>query len=296
MAPSRPWSRRPSRCARRRRTPTATWCCSRTATTRRASTSRARRFRSPAGTTWSTVAPAPSSRRATRGRSRSCASTWPRASSRARRIRPSTRHAHRPARGPQGGAAAGLRPSHVEAVSSDCRMSRPVQASWSSGRSRPVPSRSGWRTRTTSRHRCEIWWRSATASATVRPAPRVTAGRCHLDHDTPYPHGPTAAWNLRARAERTHQRKHYGWTPLPTPTSTLWFSPAGQAVEVLHHSTPAPGVDADAVLPEADDLAALDAHQLTAPDEGLRPPWLPAGEKSAPLTCRWLADDPDLAV
>ncbi len=103
------------------------------------------------------------------------------------------------------------------------------------------------------------------------------AGACELDHDTPYPKGPTAAWNLVARATRTHQLKHHGWTPLRTPTSTFWFTPAGQVVEVPRHLQPSPGIDDDdgpAVLPDPDELARTDLAQLqpfTVEDER---PWL----------------------
>jgi hypothetical protein len=119
---------------------------------------------------------------------------------------------------------------------------------------------------------------------------RVAAARCDLDHDTPHPAGPTAAWNLRARSQRTHQLKHYGWTPLRTPSSTLWFSPAGQVVEVPDHAQAPPGLPNDVELPDADELAALDRHQLEHDDR--QRPWLPASER-APLTDRvWLADAP----
>ena len=55
-----------------------------------------------------------------------------------------------------------------------------------------------------------------------------------LDLAPPDPAGPTAAWNLVGRGRRTHGLKHRGWTPLRTATSTLWFTPAGQSVEVPH--------------------------------------------------------------
>ncbi len=61
--------------------------------------------------------------------------------------------------------------------------------------------------------------------------PRVRAEACDDDHKQPYPDGPTAAWNLAARARRTHGLKHFGWTDIATPTGTLWISPAGQLVQ-----------------------------------------------------------------
>ncbi len=105
---------------------------------------------------------------------------------------------------------------------------------------------------------------------------RTSARRIDLDHETPYPHGPTAAWNLVARSRRTHQLKHYGWTPLRTATSTIWFSPAGQVVETPRRQQPPPGVDdGDHLrprLPDPDDLAVLDRAQLgEGPDVGNRP-------------------------
>jgi hypothetical protein len=103
------------------------------------------------------------------------------------------------------------------------------------------------------------------------------AGRCDLDHTEPYPDGPTVAWNLAARSRRTHQLKHYGWTPIRTTTGTVWTSPSGQVVEVPLATTPPPGPDADSTsppaLPEARLLAGTDADQLTAPTGEDRPPW-----------------------
>jgi hypothetical protein len=264
--------------------------------------------------------------------------------------------------------AAGLRANHVEAASTDCRMSRPVRASitvpvetalglsnepgWLDGY--------GWISAPTSRQLLvdaelrRVCTRRGTgelvdvADRDVRPPPepggvreallamvlepvdssevasrvedqhdpspplreyvalrdrfcdgpngtRTAAHRCELDHDIPHPHGPTAAWNLRARAQRTHQLKHYGWTPLQTATSTIWFSPAGQVIEVPHHSAPPPGVDdvpdLPATPPDAGLLHALDQHQLEAAEDGPRP-WLPAAERLDTDQRVWLDDEP----
>jgi hypothetical protein len=106
---------------------------------------------------------------------------------------------------------------------------------------------------------------------------RSPAEACDRDHDEPFPAGPTAAWNLACRSRRTHQLKHYGWTPIRTGTSTVWTSPAGQVVEVPHHRRPAPGVDSDpsgrpAALPDPDQLAATDGEPLTpVPPAGTAP-------------------------
>jgi hypothetical protein len=114
--------------------------------------------------------------------------------------------------------------------------------------------------------------------------PRSRASTCDLDHDRPHPAGPTAAWNLVSRSRRTHQLKHYGWTPVRTATATVWTSPAGQVVEVPHHTRPAPGADRDrtgrpAVLPDPDGLAAVDTDQLTPVDPDERRPWLPPEQR-----------------
>lgn len=256
--------------------------------------------------------------------------------------------------------AAGLRPSFVEPASTDCRRSRPVQASIS------VPVETGlglsnepawldgygWLSAPTARlllvdaELRQVCLQSRTgqlvdvAERVVRSAPtptgvrasllemvldpitltgasarredqhdpspplrryvelrdrfcdgptgtRTAASRCHLDHDIPHPHGPTAAWNLVARAGRTHQLKHVGWTPLRTPTSTLWITPAGQVVEVPRHQQAPPGVDADQSPPELPDpelLHALDQEQLAGRTADDVRPWLPQAERD---TTRW---------
>lgn len=126
---------------------------------------------------------------------------------------------------------------------------------------------------------------------------RTSATRAQLDHDRPWPQGPTAAWNLVARAARTHQLKHHGWTQLRTPTSTLWFSPAGQVVEVPHHRQPPSGIDHDpstpVALPDAEQLAALehDQQQPRSPDD--HRPWLPPAERDT-TTWTWLDNDDPL--
>ncbi|GAC1440486.1 MAG: hypothetical protein NVSMB55_05300 [Mycobacteriales bacterium] len=102
---------------------------------------------------------------------------------------------------------------------------------------------------------------------------RVPAARCHHDHDRAYPDGPTAAWNLTARADRTHQLKHRGWTPLRTATSTLWCSPAGQVVEVPRHTAPYRDPDPDADPPDPELLDRVDRELLRVPGPEDEPPW-----------------------
>lgn len=270
-------------------------------------------------------------------------------------------------------AAAGTRPSFVEAAPTDCRMSRPVQAhvvvpvetalglsnepgwldgyGWVSapttrlllvdaelrkacaqagtgqlvdvtpGCRRPPPTPTGLRggllqlvvedatlsgigSRVEPQHDPSDTLREfvrlrdrACDGPTGTPGP---VSRTDLDHDDPHPHGPTAAWNLTARAVRSHQLKHYGWTPVRTPTMTVWASPSGQLVQVPHHDRTPPGIDRDhhgagpAALPDADELHDLDRTQLDPPGHD-SPPWLPAGERQTPTSWTWLAGEDEIA-
>jgi hypothetical protein len=99
------------------------------------------------------------------------------------------------------------------------------------------------------------------------PGCSVPAGRCDLDHEEPWPAGPTSAGNLAARSERCHQAKHAGWSAeRRSDGSTLWTSPGGRRYVVLPRHGPPPGVAPGRRLLAADDLAALDAALL-------RPEW-----------------------
>ena len=99
----------------------------------------------------------------------------------------------------------------------------------------------------------------------------IPATRCDTDHDQRYPDGPTAAWNLIDRSRRTHLLKHHGWVPLRTANSTLWFSPAGQIVEVERSTAPPPDLDPHAWLPDPDELHHLEAQLLHIPED--QPPF-----------------------
>jgi hypothetical protein len=56
------------------------------------------------------------------------------------------------------------------------------------------------------------------------------AHRSELDHQTRYPEGPTAVWNLNPKSSRCHHAKHHGWTTTHHPDgSTTWQSPLGHA-------------------------------------------------------------------
>jgi hypothetical protein len=58
------------------------------------------------------------------------------------------------------------------------------------------------------------------------PGCEVLASRCDLDHETPWPHGPTALGNLTAKHRRHHNLK----------TSGLWESSRGPDDEVVWHT------------------------------------------------------------
>jgi Domain of unknown function (DUF222) len=55
------------------------------------------------------------------------------------------------------------------------------------------------------------------------------ARRCHIDHQTPYPDGPTSACNCECLCEHHHRLKHEGeWTVTGDPAGVLtWRSPTG---------------------------------------------------------------------
>jgi len=62
----------------------------------------------------------------------------------------------------------------------------------------------------------------------------LPASRCHLDHETAYPEGPTAVWNLGAKSARCHRAKHAGWTVSrpnegPGSATITWTSPLGHS-------------------------------------------------------------------
>lgn len=267
----------------------------------------------------------------------------------------------------QAGASSGLRPSFTEPASSDCRMSRPVQASitvpvetslglsnepgWLDGYGwisaptcrlllvdaelrrvcvragtgelvdrdsrdvRPPPTYTGLRHALLDLVVDDITLTGAAGQAEPQhdPSPGLRelvelrdryddgptgsltrASACDLDHDTPWPQGPTAAWNLTARAQRTHQLKHYGWTPLRTPTSTFWFTPAGQLIQVPRHQPPPPGIDTDPeqqpLLPDPELLAVADLAQLQPlAAEDSRPWRRQAASDTTQWT--WITDD-----
>lgn len=121
---------------------------------------------------------------------------------------------------------------------------------------------------------------------------RVPAARADLDHVRPHPEGPTAAWNLRARARRTHVLKHAGWTGIDTVDGTLWISPAGQLVEV-DRTTPVPSpLDPAAELVDPVTLHALEAELLRPLHPHEEPPVVLPSVLPAVTSACDLPDDP----
>jgi hypothetical protein len=61
------------------------------------------------------------------------------------------------------------------------------------------------------------------------PGCTLPASRCHRDHETAHPLGPTAEWNLNNKTARCHRLKHHGFTVHRNPATGLvrWTSPNG---------------------------------------------------------------------
>ena len=72
-----------------------------------------------------------------------------------------------------------------------------------------------------------------------------TARNADLDHDTPWPRGPTATWNLDPKCRRHHQRKTLSlWHSTLHPDGSLtWTSLLGTTTTIRHEPLPGVGVD-----------------------------------------------------
>ena len=83
----------------------------------------------------------------------------------------------------------------------------------------------------------------------VFPYGTTDARRCDLDHDQPWPTGPTTLANLSPKNRRHHRLKTHGnWTMARTgPAEHLWTSPTGRRWRVDNtgtHPLPRPSADA----------------------------------------------------
>lgn len=62
------------------------------------------------------------------------------------------------------------------------------------------------------------------------PGCGARAARCDLDHDQPWPHGPTCGCNLGPLCRRHHRVKQAGWTKTRNGDGSLtWVSPTGRS-------------------------------------------------------------------
>ena len=90
----------------------------------------------------------------------------------------------------------------------------------------------------------------------------TSSRRCDLDHETPWPAGPTSAADLRPRSRRCHRAKTISWRVRTLPDgSTRWTSPSRRTYTVppaweppppltrSRHEQPAPADQ----RPQADD-------------------------------------------
>ncbi|WP_434080772.1 DUF222 domain-containing protein [Sanguibacter sp. Z1732] len=80
----------------------------------------------------------------------------------------------------------------------------------------------------------------------VAPGCNVQARHADLDHGVPFPHGPTAEWNLHPLCRQHHRLKtHAGFTHnSPTPGVHEWTTPTGHRYRTDHdgtHLLPPPG-------------------------------------------------------
>jgi hypothetical protein len=79
------------------------------------------------------------------------------------------------------------------------------------------------------------------------------ADACDLDHNTPFPKGPTAAGNLHAKCRRAHRLKDQaGWHTEQLPDgSVLWVTPTGHVrVRPPQPVLPDPPDDEEPDLPD----------------------------------------------
>jgi hypothetical protein len=118
------------------------------------------------------------------------------------------------------------------------------------------------------------------------------ARRSDKDHETRWPEGPTAAWNLSSKSPRCHHAKHHGWTTHrqdqgPQAGTTTWTSPLG-------HSYSKPGVwTAPARLPLQVTLPPVSHRAYDDTDHGgFEHPLIPEPKPvpTVEITTRWNDD------
>lgn len=103
------------------------------------------------------------------------------------------------------------------------------------------------------------------------PGCSVPADRCELDHDLPWPAGPTSFANLKARSQRCHHAKHGGWLVSRQPGgNSLWTSPGGRSYYVLAQDEPPPQIRAGQELEPPELVADRDRRLLSGKGAGGR--------------------------
>lgn len=91
----------------------------------------------------------------------------------------------------------------------------------------------------------------------------MPASRCELDHQEPWPIGPTSFDNLTPRSQRCHHAKHGGWTVVTDADGTShWTSPGGRTYTVGTRDRPPPVIAPRPRLPTPDELRRHDADVL----------------------------------
>lgn len=73
------------------------------------------------------------------------------------------------------------------------------------------------------------------------PGCSTGSAHCDLDHEDPWPHGPTHSDNLRPRSRRCHRAKTLSWTVTRHPDGThTWTAPSTRSYTVPPYWTPPP--------------------------------------------------------
>lgn len=77
------------------------------------------------------------------------------------------------------------------------------------------------------------------------PGCSTSSAQCDLDHEDPWPHGPTHSDNLRPRSRRCHRAKTLSWTVARHPDGThTWTAPSTRSYTVPPYWTPPPTPEA----------------------------------------------------